>query len=62
MTMTHTLLFLFDLLTNSQAVAALVRDLLAFGTANTGFACFLGSLEILRRSRLRQNQTAFSRA
>jgi len=51
--MTHTLLFLFDLLTNSQAVAALLRDLLAFGTANTGFACFLASLEILRRSRLR---------
>jgi hypothetical protein len=62
MTMIHTLLFLFDLLTNSQAVAALVRDLLTFGTANTGFACLLGGLEILRRTRLRQNQTALSRA
>jgi hypothetical protein len=62
MTMIHTLLFLFDLLTNSQAVAALLRDLLAFGTANTGFACLFASLELLRRSRLRQNQTAFSRA
>lgn len=60
--MTHTMFFLFDLLTNSQAVAALVRDLLTFGTVNTGFACFLGSLEILRRLRLRQNQTALSRA
>jgi len=33
---------------------------LTFGAANTGFACLLGSLEIFRRSRLRQNQTAFS--
>lgn len=62
MTMIHTLLFLFDLLANSQAVAALLRDLLVFGTANTGFACLFASLELLRRSRLRQNQPAFSRA
>jgi len=60
--MTHTFLFLLDLLANSQAVAALLRDLLTFGAANTGFACLLGSLEILRRSRLRTNQSAFSRA
>jgi hypothetical protein len=60
--MTHTFLFLLDLLANSQAVAALVRDLLTFGAANTGLACFLGSLEIFRRSRLRTNQSAFSRA
>jgi hypothetical protein len=60
-TMTHTLILLLELLTNSQAVAALVRDLLTFGAANTAFACLFGSLEIVRRTRLRPNQIAFSR-
>jgi hypothetical protein len=60
--MTHTLIFLLDLLTNSQAVAAVAHDALLFGLANTGFACLLGSMEIRRRSHLRRDYLAFSRA
>jgi len=60
--MTHALLFLLDLLTNSQTVAAVAHDALLFVLANTGFACFLCSMEILRRPRPGRNYLAFSRA
>jgi len=60
--MTHTLIFLVDLLTNSQTVAAVAHDALLFGLANTGLACLLGSMEIRRRSRPRRKYLAFSRA
>lgn len=60
--MIHTLFALLDLLTNFQAMAALTRELLTFGLANTGIGCLFGSFEILRRSKLRRTTAAPLRA
>jgi hypothetical protein len=62
MTMIHTLFALLDLLTNCQALAALSRELLTFGLANTGIACLFGSFELVRRLKLRGTAAAPSRA
>jgi hypothetical protein len=61
-TMIRTFLLLLDLLTNYQAVAALVRDVFTFGIANAGMVCLLSSLEVVRRSKLRRNDLTTSRA
>ena len=60
-TMIRTFLLLLDLLTNYQAVAALVRDIFTFGMANAGVVVLLGSFEVVRRLKLRRSDLTTSR-
>jgi hypothetical protein len=56
--MIRSLDFLLDLLTNSQALEALARDIFTFGLVNTGIACIFASFEIVRRWKLRRSTAA----
>jgi len=60
--MIRSLVLLLDLLTNYQAMEALARCVFTFGVVNTALTCFLGSVEILRRTRVRLPAAASSRA
>jgi hypothetical protein len=60
--MIRSLVLLLDLLTNSQALEALARDVFTFGLVNTGIACVFASFEIVRRRKLRRSAVAPSRA
>jgi hypothetical protein len=58
MTMIRSLDLLLDLLTNSQTLEALARDVFTFGLVNTGIACIFASFEIVRRLKLRRSTAA----
>jgi hypothetical protein len=58
MTMIQALVLLLDLLTNSQALEALARDVFTFGLVNTGIACIFASFGIVRRWKVRRNTAA----
>jgi hypothetical protein len=60
--MTRCLVWLLDLLTNYQALEAVVQSVLSFGLANAAIACLIGGFEIVRRTKLRRNTAAPSRA
>jgi hypothetical protein len=60
-TMIRALLLLLDLLTNYQAISAFARDLLLFGMGNAGMVGLLGSLEVVRRLKLRRNDLTAAR-
>jgi hypothetical protein len=56
--MIRALVLLLDLLTNSQALEALARDIFTFGLVNTGIGCIFAGFEIVRRWKLRRSTTA----
>jgi hypothetical protein len=60
--MIRSLVLLLDLLTDSQLLEALARDVFTFGLVNTGIACIFASFEIVRRSKFRRPTAAPSRA
>jgi hypothetical protein len=60
--MMRSLVLLLDLLTNSQALEALARDIFTFGLANTGISCIFAGFAIVRRLKLRRNTAAPPRA
>jgi hypothetical protein len=60
--MIRSLVLLLDLLTNSQALEALARDVFTLGLVNTGIACIFAGFEIVRRLKLHRNTVAPSRA
>jgi hypothetical protein len=56
------LVFLMDLLTDSQMLAALALSLFSIGCASTAIALLLGGFELARRLKLRRDIVATSRA
>jgi len=56
--MIRALVLLLDLLTNSQALEALAREVFTFGLVNTGIACIFAGFEIVRRLKLRRSTAA----
>jgi hypothetical protein len=58
MTMIRSLDLLLDLLTNSQALEALARDVFTFGLVNTGIVFIFAGFEIVRRWKLSRSTAA----